>query len=97
MKQFSRTIVIGDLTEADFQAWKHHPVSKLVRRFLRDRERQVAEYQIATLRGCEASPDPYKLGQFNGHINALQELSELEFDHIFKFYPPDDEEAEGQE
>jgi hypothetical protein len=96
MKQFTRDYVLGDLTEAEFNAWKHHPVSKLVRRFLKDRERQVAEHQIATLRGCTTSPDPYVLGQFNGHINALQELAELEFAHIVAFYP-DEEEAEGQE
>ena len=96
MKQYTLAYVLDGLTEADFQNWKRHPVSKLVRRFLKDRERQVAEHQIGVLRGCEASPDPYKLGQFNGHINALQELAELEFEHIVAFYPPGEEE-EGQE
>lgn len=97
MKQFTRSIVVGDLTEASFNTWKHHPVTKLLRRYLQDREKLVAEIQIGELRELQTSPDPYRLGVFNGHINALQELATLEFQHIFEFYPPDEEEAEGQE
>lgn len=97
MKQFSRSLVLGDLSEADFNNWKHHPISKLVRRFLRDRERQVVEHQIAILRKSDTPLSEYATGEFKGHANALAELAELEFQHIVEFYPSDEEETEGQE
>ena len=97
MKQFTRSIVVGDLTEQDFLNWKHHPVTKLWLRYLKDYERQMGEQQVSTLRSCVATPDPFGLGAFTGAINAVMEMADPQFAAIVEFYPPDEEEAEGQE
>jgi hypothetical protein len=94
MKRYAREFVLDGITAADFQQWKHHPVSKLVRRYFQDLERQWGEHQIAFLRNCEGSPDPHKLGEFKGTINATQAAAEIEYQTIFEFYPPDNENEE---
>ena len=98
MKQYTLAYVLDGLTEADFQSWKHHPVTKLVfRRYLKDRARRASEHQVEILANAAKMPEPFECGIFNGHINTVHELADLEFAHIVAFYPPDEEEAEGQE
>lgn len=94
MKHYSREFVLGDLTEAEFQNWKHHPVTKVVRRYLQDLERYHCEQEIAELRNSHGSRDQHKLGEFKGYVNAIQHLYGIEHQTIFDFYPPDAETEE---
>lgn len=87
-----------DITEADFNAWKHHPVTKRYLQFLRDFERDTEETLIIKLRSATASPDGFELGQLTGFANAVRDMATLEYVHIAKFYytPPEEEKQEQE-
>ena len=97
MKQFTREYVLNGITEADFQSWKHHPVTKVFMRYLRDYERQLAERQIAVLRTTDTMPDAFKMGHFNGWIAVVSEVVELSYQNIADFYPAEPEDQQQTE
>ena len=85
---------LNDITLGDFQSWKHHPVTKVFIRFLLDYERQVAEKQIALMRSVDKTPDAFALGMFNGQINSVSMMAQLEFVDLVEFYPDPEEEEQ---
>lgn len=88
---------IGDITEADFQSWKHHPVTKVYLRYLTDFEQELMAKLVDILRASESSPDPFQLGMFNGRSAAIREMATLDFEHIASFYtPPEQEDKQEQ-
>jgi hypothetical protein len=93
MKRYSADYVLDGITEADFQNWKHHPVTKLYIRWLKDCERQVGQVQVGKLRSSDKTPDAFTLGTFTGQINTLAEVAEPTYQSIVDFYtPPEDQE-----
>lgn len=94
MKRFTADYVLDGITEADFQRWKHHPVTKMWLRFLKDYERQLSEQQIGKLRSSSSSPDQFTLGTFTGAINAVNEMADPKFEFILSFYPTDEQEED---
>jgi len=88
----------GDgIKEADFQNWKHHPVSKVFFRFLADYAQHVRMEQIDLLNGSKSeAPTQWVLGQYNGRFNAFAEMSVLQFDDLGNFYPTIDEKEESE-
>lgn len=83
---------LNGIQERDFQAWKHHPVTKVVMRYLLDYEQQVAERGVHVLRTAVQAPDQFRLGVFQGEINTLQRIAELKFSDLIEFYPAEEEE-----
>jgi len=94
MKTYTRDLVLEGITEADFQNWKHHPVTKLVRRFQRDMERQLAEHQIAHLRNAQKGMSDLEQGEYKGTINTWKANAEIEYATIAEFYPSDDSQED---
>lgn len=87
-----------DITEADFNTWKHHPVTKFYLQFLKDFERDADETILMSLRSAKTAPDGFELGQITGFANAIRDMATLEFSHIARFYaPPEQEETQEQE
>jgi hypothetical protein len=85
-----------DITEDDFNAWKHHPVTKIYLRYVLDHEQEMMVQLLEILRSAETTaPDPFVLGTFKGRSIAQREMAGLEFGHIASFYaPPEQEEKE---
>ena len=94
MKHYSREFVLGDLSEAEFQNWKHHPVTKLMLRFYRDYEKQLGANQVGQLRSSSEAPDLFKLGVWTGSINTMHDLANPEFETVAKFYTPEETEED---
>ena len=92
MADDTETYRLNDIGEQDFLVWKHHPVTKVVFRYLIDLERQLCEKQIAEMRLVDKTPDPFRLGMFQGRINTVGELAAIEFEHLMNFYPMDEPE-----
>jgi hypothetical protein len=85
------------ISEKDFAGWKHHPVTKVLHRFLADYERQLAEKQISMMRQAHECPDAFKIGMFNGQINAVSQVAALGFEDLVAFYDYDVPDMENQE
>ena len=96
MKHYTADYALDGVTEADFQQWKHSPVTKVVMRYLRHYERKMAEEQIDLLRTSVATPDPFGLGRFTGAINQLSECHQIDYATMISFYASEDEAKEGQ-
>ena len=92
MKFPTLDFILDGITEQDFLQWKHHPVSKVWFRYLRDQLRVTEAEQLAGLRGATSAPDPFKLGDFSGFARAIFEMSEPQFESITKFYPIEEEQ-----
>ena len=86
-----------NITEADFQTWKHHPVTKVYLRYLLDYEQELMIKLVGILRASEAAPEPFQLGMFNGRSAATREMATLEFAHIASFYASPEEDQQQQE
>lgn len=86
---------LNGIQEQDFQLWKHHPVTKLYVRYLIDLERQLAEKQIGEMRLVTQSPDPFRMGMFQGRINVVGELATIEFSNLVDFYSTEEEEPDA--
>ena len=83
-----RTEVLG-VTEADFNAWKHHPVTIAFRQYIIDYRRALIDYHLAK---WEANVLDEGDDEARGRVIGLQEIAELEFSHIALFYKePNDE------
>ena len=97
MKRYSADYVLDGITEADFQIWKHHPVTKLYVRFLKDYERQLKDAQVGQLRTSTDAPDLFKLGTWTGAINLVSEMSEPRYQSIVDFYTPEEPQQQEDE
>lgn len=96
MRLFTREFILAGLTEQDFANWKHHPVTKVYLRFLRDWERQLAERQIGALRKADRGLHPFDQGKFAGYIEAISEMADLTFQDIANAYPSEEEQKQQE-
>lgn len=79
------------ITEADFQSWKHNPVTKMFVRYLGDyAEALERDHLLRWKTGALNEKIEYEAA---GRQASLTELAVLEFSHVYAFY----EEPEQQE
>lgn len=87
-----------DITEDDFNSWKHHPVSKVFLHFLKDREQMLLRDIALRIASTQTSPDLFYLGKLSGRAEEALEHANTEFAHIASFYtPPEQEEQQEKE
>jgi hypothetical protein len=87
-----------DITEADFNAWKHNPVTKVYLQYLAKYEADLTLHQVQSLRMMHAAPDPFQLGVFKGECNAVHNLANLSFGVLVDaLTPPEQEETQEKE
>lgn len=73
-----------DISESDFQIWKHHPVSKIFLRYLADKR---AYLERAALDAWIAGSLSLQMDQtIRGQIIELFELEHISFEAIEAFY-----------
>ena len=77
-----------DITEADFAAWKHHPVTKIWLKFLEDYATVVGGEVLGAVCGSLTAPDPFYLGEIKGRFLVVSEMAEPRYESIVKFYQP---------
>lgn len=87
--------IVSDLQEADFQTWKHHPVTKVYRQYLAHFAAALERDHIARWKAGEA--DERTEAEAAGRIKTLEELAGLEFEHIAEFYQEPEANQEPDE
>ncbi len=91
MDQDSKPLAVKGIAEADYQGWKHHPVSKVLLQYLRDYHLALKEEAWqCLLRG--PAPAGY-LEEISGRARAVAELYELPFEAIVAFYQEEETNA----
>lgn len=87
-----RDLRVHGITKADFQSWRHNPVSKVVLRYLTDKrafvERSALDQWIAGSMSMMADQT------IRGQIIELLEIEQLPFEAIFNFYSQEDNATE---
>lgn len=83
-----------DISKADFQLWRHHPVSKVFLKYLADKrafvERAAIDQWVAGSLSLVADQT------IRGQIIELYEIENLPFEAIDNFYRSE-EESDGAE
>ena len=79
------------LTEADFQVWKHHPVTKVYLLYLGDYRAMLLRDLLERWEGGVLTLDTEK--EIRGRTMTLAELGELQFASIQKFYAEEENET----
>jgi len=84
---------VKGVAEADYQAWRHHPVTIVFNTFLIDYSEALKREAWAILQG-EARLDPEVLRTIAARARAATEMSDLPFSSMFDFYQqPEDDNA----
>lgn len=79
------------ITEREYIAWKHHPVSRLVLRFYRDFRDDL---RAAAMQAWEERPlDRDTDNEMRARVKTLNEIADLPFSSIAMFYTQMDETA----
>lgn len=88
---------LNGITEADFGAWKHHPVTKVYLRYVLDyaslAKRELADGVCAS----ESSLDQLAIGKLSGRVLAWLEMATLEYSHIVSFYAASEPEDKQED
>lgn len=80
----TRLVWLKDLRVSDFQAWRHHPVSRVVLRFLEDyRDERLREAIDAWMAGGLTA---LQEGEGRGRALLANELAVLSFEDVLRFY-----------
>ena len=87
---------LNGIQESDFQRWKHHPVSKVLFRYLMDFATTLRDRQMAEIEHSDDPMEPKKQGEYAGRIRTLRELATIEFSHLVEFYPVEGEEGDNE-
>lgn len=84
-------MTLEGLTEADFNVWKHHPVSKLYLRYLGDYRAMLIRELLERWEAGTLQLDTEK--EIRGRTMTLADLTELQFASIQKFYSEEKDEG----
>ena len=81
---------MNGITDADFNVWKHHPVSKVYLKYLEDYASLLGREFLDRWIAGAITADSEK--ELRGRILTLADLVELKFESIEKFYQKPEEE-----
>lgn len=81
---------LDGLTDADFNVWKHHPVSKVYLKYLDDYRTMLLRDVLERWEAGSLTLDTEK--EIRGRTVTLAELVELQFASIQTFYQKNEEE-----
>lgn len=86
--------VIG-ITASDYNVWKTHPVTQAFRRYLREYVAALEQAHVARWRGGDQ--DDKQEAWASGQVQAIEEMSILEFEDIAAFYATAAEEEDDDD
>jgi hypothetical protein len=86
-----KSVKVGEIeiTEADLQQWKHHPVSKVYLQYLADYAQNLAHLQVEMMLTADRPVSDFIQGEFKGRVSSLSEVADPQFASIVKFYTPE--------
>lgn len=79
-----RHALLRDLSQQAFQAWRHHPVSRLVLLYLADYRDRLDLLALEAFRG--GALVALQEGEMRGRVLTLDELVRLEWPSVCEFY-----------
>lgn len=91
----SEPVSIQGITEADFNSWKHNPVTKVFRQYLLHFAGSLEEGHL--LRWKSGAMEQGKEDECVGRVLTLNEMVLLEFQDIVEFYDVETEQQEHDE
>lgn len=84
---------INEITEANFNSWRHHPVTKLVMDFCAQKRGQIADQVLEMwANGTESETSREEL---RASWRTLAEFEQLQFAHLLQHFKPDQEDDES--
>jgi hypothetical protein len=85
---------IFGISKEDYQAWKHHEVSKIVLKFLADKQEYLKQAALDSwVSGSQSFADCNQT--VRGQIIELNEIIELPFEAMQAFYQEKDNDDAG--
>lgn len=87
-------VTIHGITEADFNSWKHHPVTKAFRQYLLHFAESLEQGHLH--RWKSGAMEQGKEDEAVGRVLILNEMAELEFHDIVEFYPETEQQEEHE-
>ena len=75
---------VKGVTQAQFTAWRHHPVTRMFMQYLRDWRDDMKEDAVE--RWTAGALDSKSDHELRGWFKALTEISDMRLDPIAKFY-----------
>lgn len=87
------TVSVKGITPEDFANWKHNPVSKVVRRFLKDYADSIGKEALNQFLGKGALFTESAQLEMRGRMLAALEASELSFESLASFYQAEEDDA----
>lgn len=94
MTEKSKAPQVNGITEADFNTWKHHPVTKVLHQFLGDYAEALKSDHLG--RWLAGEDDPAQESLARGRIITATELKALKFQDIAEFYRDGEASVQGE-
>ena len=83
---------VAELSDREFRLWRHHPVSRVLLRYLADYRQELRQdLLLRWLHGSTRLSDPEEL-EARGRLLAFEEFEELEWAIVQNFYGIEPEE-----
>lgn len=87
------TETIFGISKEDYQAWRHHEVSKVLLRFLSDKQAYLKDAALQSwIDGSKSFADCNQT--VRGQIIELSEMIELPFEALVEFYRKEEDETQ---
>ena len=85
---------LGQVTVEDYRVWRHHPVTKVLYKYLQDYQQVLEAKALAHLLEDSDMPlNPKYVGEISGRVKAVAEIQDLPFEAIKIFYQKEEENA----
>lgn len=84
MNDSKEPLHVFGITEADFQSWKHNPVTKMFRQYLRHYADELERGHL--MRWKAGAMEQGKEDESVGRVNTCEDMIGLEFEDIHEFY-----------
>ena len=88
-------VTVHGITEADYNGWKHHPVTKAFRQYLLHFAESLEQGHL--MRWKSGAMEQGKEDECVGRVLTLNEMVLLEFQDIVEFYDVETEQQEHDE
>lgn len=90
----TETPLVHGISEADFNSWKHNPVTKVFREYLLHYAAELERGHL--IRWKSGKTEQGLEDEAAGRILTLEEMSALEFESMYEFYQETEQQEENE-
>jgi len=83
-------VIVNGIAKSDYQSWRHHPVSRVILRYLKDKREFIERAALDQWIG--GSIELAESKAMRGQIIELFELENMQFEALEAFYAVEKEE-----